>query len=53
MTLKERVLWIVVACIFASALWVLNVELAYERNIRHIPADFLEHQHARVYNWKI
>lgn len=52
MTLKERLVWIVVAVAVSSALWVLNVELTYERNVKHLPASFLQRQHTTVYNWK-
>jgi hypothetical protein len=52
MSFKERLLWVVVALTLASALWVLNVELTYERNIKHIPAGFLQRHHTSIYNWK-
>lgn len=49
---SKRLLWLLLAAIVASALWVLKVELAYERNVRHLPAEFHLRQHSRVYNWK-
>jgi len=45
-------LWISVAAILASALWILNVEITYERNVRHIPADFRMRHHHPTYRWK-
>jgi hypothetical protein len=42
---RKRLFWIFVAAIVTSALWVLNVEVTYERNVRHIPTDFrLQHR---------
>jgi hypothetical protein len=35
---QKRLLWMMVAMVVASALWVLKVEITYERNVRHIPA---------------
>jgi hypothetical protein len=45
---------LVVACLaMVATLWVVNIELTYERNIRRgIPADFqLRRSHA-AYNWR-
>ena len=49
---RERLLWMLVAMVVASALWVLKVEITYERNVRHIPAQFRLRTHGRPYNWK-
>ena len=49
---RKRLLWMLVAMVFASALWVLKVEIAYERNVRHIPTQFRLRTHGRPYNWK-
>jgi len=49
---SKRLLWVLLAFVIASALWVLKVELTYERNVRHIPTDFHLRQHARIYNWR-
>jgi hypothetical protein len=38
--------------VLASALWVLKVELTYERNVRGMPTNFQLRTHARPYNWK-
>lgn len=48
----KRLLWLLLAAVVASALWVLKVEVTYERNMRHMPTDFRLRHHARVYNWK-
>ena len=48
----KRLLWMFLAVVVSSAVWILKVELTYQRNVRHIPTDFRVHQHARIYNWK-
>ena len=42
-------LWIAVAAILACGVWVLNVEITYERNVRHIPTDFRVRHHNPAY----
>jgi len=37
---RKHLLWIAIAAALASALWLLNVEITYERNVRHIPTNF-------------
>ena len=49
---RKRLLWMLLAVIVASALWVLNVEIAYQRNVRQIPTNFRLPTQARRYNWK-
>lgn len=50
---KKRVLWFALAMALLTALWVLNVEITYRRNVRHIPTDFrVRHRHA-VELWKV
>ena len=49
---RKRLLWIVVAAALASALWVLNVEFTYERNVRHIPTNFRVRHHTPPYRWR-
>ena len=49
---RKHLLWIAVAAVLASALWVLNVEITYERNVRHIPTDFRVRRHNPPYRWK-
>jgi hypothetical protein len=49
---KTSLLWIAVAIVLASALWVLNVEITYERNVRHIPTNFRVRYHNPPNRWK-
>jgi hypothetical protein len=37
---KRQLLWLAVMMLLASALLVIDVEVTYERNVRHIPAHF-------------
>ena len=48
----KRLLLLALAAILVSALWVLNVEITYERNVRHIPTNFRERYHAPAHRWK-
>lgn len=50
---KNRLLWMLLAVLAASVLWMLKVEITYQRNIKHIPADFRERPHDVVYLWKV
>jgi hypothetical protein len=45
-------LWIAAAAVLVAALWVLNVEVTYERNVRHIPTNFRERYHPPAHRWK-
>ena len=45
-------LGIATATILACGLWMLNVEITYERNVRHIPTDFRVRHHNPTYLWK-
>jgi hypothetical protein len=49
---SKFLLWFVVTLAFASALWVLSVEITYERNVRHIPTNFRLHHKGPVCLWK-
>jgi len=49
---RKHLLWIAVAAVVASALWVLNVEITYERNVRHIPTNFRVRHHTPPYRWR-
>jgi hypothetical protein len=49
---KKHLLWIAAMVLLASALWVLNVEITYERNVRDIPTDFRVRHHNPTYRWK-
>jgi hypothetical protein len=49
---RARLAWIVLALVLLPALWVLKVEVTYERNVRHIPAAFRWQHHAPTHLWK-
>lgn len=49
---RKRLLWMLLAVVVASALWVLNVEITYQRNVRQIPMNFRLPTQGRPYNWK-
>jgi hypothetical protein len=49
---RKRLLWMLLALAAVLALWVLKVEITYERNARHIPTQFRLRTHGRPYNWK-
>ena len=49
---RKRLLWMLLGVVLASALGVLNVEITYQSNARHVPAQFRLRTHARPYNWK-
>jgi hypothetical protein len=36
----------------ASVLWVLKVEVAYQRNVRHIPTSFQLRRHVPLTSWR-
>ena len=48
---KKRVAWTVLLLLAASALWAFTVEITYEHNVRHIPAEFRPRHH-RPDMWK-
>jgi hypothetical protein len=49
---NKFLLWIAAAGVLASALWALNVEITYERNVRRIPTNFRERYHPPTHRWK-
>jgi hypothetical protein len=49
---RKRLLWMLLAMIVTSGLWVLKVELTYERNVRHIPTNFHMRRHNSPLSWK-
>ncbi len=49
---RRRLLWMLLAVVVASALWVLKVEITYQRNVRHLPTQFRLRTHERPHNWK-
>ncbi len=51
---EKRWLWLLLAVLALPLLWVLQIEVAYERNLRHgIPADFREYEPSEVVMWKV
>jgi hypothetical protein len=51
---ERRWLWLLLALIVLPILWVLQIELTYERNLRHgIPADFREYEPHEVVMWRV
>jgi hypothetical protein len=51
---KKKWLWLLLALIVLPVLWVLQIEVAYERNMRHgIPADFRIQPERTVVMWKV
>ena len=51
--IDKRWLWLLLALIVLPALWVLQIEFTYERNVRHgIPADFRIQPEHTVVMWK-
>jgi hypothetical protein len=50
---RQQLLWVTIPLLLAVVLWVLNIELTDERNVRRgIPADFRIHDPHRSYNWR-
>ena len=49
---RKRLLWMLLGVVLASALWVLKVEVTYQRNVRQVPTQFWLRMHPRPYNWK-
>jgi hypothetical protein len=48
---KRQIIWILAGLVLTAALWALDIELTYERNVRRgIPADFRLHNPHTVYN---
>ncbi len=50
--LSRRLLWSILVLVLAAGAWILKVEITYERNVRHIPADFHLRYHSAVRIWK-
>jgi hypothetical protein len=46
---SKRIFWGLLTVVAVAALWVLNVEMTYERNVRHIPAAFRFERHADIH----
>ncbi len=51
---ERRLLWLLLALLMLPLLWVLQIELTYQRNMhRGIPADFREYEPSEVVMWKV
>jgi hypothetical protein len=40
------------ALVLLPALWILKIEITYERNVRHMPAAFRLQRHTLTRLWK-
>jgi hypothetical protein len=50
---SKRALWMLLWLAVASALWALDVEVTYERNVRRgVPANFQLQNPHRVAQWR-
>ena len=49
---RKCLLWTLLGVVLASALWMLRVEVTYQRNVRQVPTQFWLRMHPRPYNWK-
>jgi len=49
---KKPILWLLLAIVAALALWLLNLEITYQRNVRNLPTDFQPRRHTINKIWK-
>ncbi len=49
---RKPILWSLVVIVAAVALWLLNLEITYQRNVRNLPADFQLRRHTINSIWK-
>ena len=49
---KKHVLWVVLAMMLGSALWALNIEITYERNVRHLRTDLRTRRQHPIIRWR-
>jgi len=47
-----RACFLTATLVLALVLWVLKVEVTYERNVRHIPTGFETRPHPALQMWK-
>jgi hypothetical protein len=47
----KKILWAMLTVAAIAVWWVLNVEVTYERNVRHMPAAFRLERHADIRLW--
>jgi hypothetical protein len=48
----KQTLWLLLGILVSSALWLLNIEITYRRNVRNLPADFEPHRHVITRVWR-
>ena len=48
----KKIMWLLIAIAVGSALWALDVEITYERNVRHIPTNFYHWHRAAPHRWR-
>jgi hypothetical protein len=49
---RKPVLWLLLGIAAVSALWLLNLEITYRRNVRNLPTDFQLRRHTINRVWK-
>ncbi len=49
---RKPILWLLLAMVAVLALWVLNLEITYQRNVRNLPTDFQPRRHTINRIWK-
>ena len=50
----RRIVWGLALLALLPVLWMLQIEVTYERNVRHgIPADFTVHRPHIIEMWKV
>jgi hypothetical protein len=50
--LKRRILWTIATLVMVAVLWALKIEVTYQHNVRHMPADFRIRPQHITYMWK-
>jgi len=49
---RKAVLWLLLGITAVSALWLLNLEITYRRNVRNLPTEFQPRRHTINRIWK-
>jgi hypothetical protein len=49
---RNPVLWLLLGIIALCALWLLNLEITYQRNVRNLPTEFQPRRHPINRIWK-
>ncbi len=50
--LNKKIIWSLLMILAVSALWLLNIEITYRRNVRDLPTDFELHRHVITRVWR-